>query len=496
MQDVLADPNRLNQLGLQALSAAKYKTSEMIFSHALRLVPGQPVLLNNLGLTYRALGRLASAWTAFQQAIQADPNYDIAYQNCGELSLMRGEFDEARRLFEAGRTLNPTNASATFGLASVLEAQKRPLQALTLLEESQDHLSAEPDYWWMLADLQAGLKRDTAAEASLQEGIRRHPASSACHLKLGRWLEKKGDFAQALAAYHAGNRFRQPEASHRETTEAELLSQERLWSKHSHPPFPNLIEPMSPVFVVGVTRSGTTLVDRLLNAHPSFQSEGERNLVPTVFQAGLSYLGEGASTDDLLKAIWLERNHGLVKHLQITLTECLNELGSVRNGRICIDKLPQNRWALGIIAAAAPNARVIYALRDGIEVVWSNYTTHFALPPWYAPSLADGAFFWNASKRVVQAARRALPLAVYEVRYERLIEDFDGVTQELFSFLEVPWLDVRGFAQASDVVRTASSPQLRKGLVTTSLHRTRSFPEIQAEIGAHINGVQIGRLSS
>lgn len=228
-----------------------------------------------------------------------------------------------------------------------------------------------------------------------------------------------------------------------------------------------------PVFVVGMPRSGTTLTEQIIASHPDAFGAGElptlgavTQLMPRVLNVKHSF---PACMNDFTDRT---ARHGAAYYLE--RIGRLNDTAS----RV-VDKMPHNFQHLGLIALLFPNAKIIHLKRDPRDVAISNFFTHFKARRGvmgFSYDLADIGHMINDHDRIMAHWRAVLPLPIYELSYEALVDDFEAQTRALIDFVGLPWDDaVLDFHTTERAVKTASVTQVRQPLYKTSKARWKSY---------------------
>jgi hypothetical protein len=227
--------------------------------------------------------------------------------------------------------------------------------------------------------------------------------------------------------------------------------------------------PDLPVFVVGMLRSGTTLAEQIMASHPAVAAAGELTFWSAAVQASHDAAAGGAprSRDDAGALAGMGR-----RYLQL--------LGGSADGALrVIDKMPTNFFALGLIAAALPRARIIHMRRDPIDTCLSIYFQNFEAANTYANDLGDLAHYAREYQRLMRHWGSLPPAgAILDVPYEGLVADPEGWSRELLRFIGMPW-DARclDFHRTPRTVITASKWQVRQGINGASVGRWRRYGE-------------------
>lgn len=224
----------------------------------------------------------------------------------------------------------------------------------------------------------------------------------------------------------------------------------------------------TPVFIVGMPRSGTTLIEQILLCSPQLSSAGELDLAPRLWQS-LRRLSTDAKTQNLgneiqrqtLATQWLQR-----------MQSCASQTAFV------IDKLPLNFLYLGLIARLFPEARIIHVRRAPGAVALSNFQQNFRARHGamaYAFDWEHIAAMMHAQSRIMGHWRQTLPLSIHEIQYEELVSDFGAQTAALFHYVGVEPVDASDFAHHAEAVRTASVLQVRQPLYASKMEHWRHY---------------------
>ncbi len=224
-----------------------------------------------------------------------------------------------------------------------------------------------------------------------------------------------------------------------------------------------------PVFVVGMVRSGTSLVEQILASHPDVRGAGERRDLEQISRALPGTLGSAEPFPDCL-------THVPGPVLQCLAENYLQRLEDVAGvGRRIVDKMPHNFLFLGLAGILFPRARVIHCVRDARDLAASIYFQNFKWLP-YATSFEDIAFVYRQYSRLMKHWRQALNLPVQEVSYEALVANFGPAARSLIDFCGLPWDDrCLAFHQNRRSVQTASRLQVRRPIYSSSVGRWKPY---------------------
>lgn len=440
------DAEALNCRGVTLHRLKRFADAVTSFDRAIAINPDLTNALCNRGAALQELGRFEEALTDFDSALLTRPDFAEARFNKGLLCLMLGRQDEARDAFETGIRLAPRKADFYFGLTNC----KRFSAGDPLIAAMEDLARDEA------SDIEDRIKLRFALGKALRDIGQFHRSfshvSQASALKRSRLDYAEGPalaFFQHLPAIFSGTRMA-----------------EKSGAGHDSP---------LPVFVIGMPRSGTTLVEQMLASHQR------------VFGAG--------EIDDFKRAISQTLNQfpGTLEKVSV---EQLVELGRryVDNLRVLApaaeritDKSTQNWPFIGFIHLALPNARIIHVHRDPVDTCLSAFFTLFAEGQAHTYDLAELGRYYRAYTTLMAHWRTALPPGVMlDVEYEELVADFENQARRIIDHCGLEWDEAcLAFHRARRAVKTASALQVRQPLYSSSIgHWHPYLPLVQPLIDA------------
>jgi tetratricopeptide (TPR) repeat protein len=471
------------------------------FRRALEFRPGDPAALINLGHSLQALG-LPDEARAHYEAAAADAGFAGIAQGClGALAQRSGRFEEAVRCYRLALDANDKDPSAHHGIAAAYRDLGRVDEALAHFARA-DEIAPNPVSRAARASLLERANRLKEAGAAANETLALDPRNAEAQLVLAKIAretgtlhvlpatlaraqadlasacESLGDTAEAMRLYEAANRTNAETFAAWETeTDAYRHRVETLIAAVTA--LPEMAAPReppsdAPIFLVGFPRSGTTLLDQILNAHSALAVMEEKTVLDQVSEALGGPEGERPGRATALDEGERARLRGLY-------FELAGRLEPVRGAdTTLVDKLPLNILNLWLVGALFPRAKVVLMLRDPRDVCLSCFTNLFRLGPGLAgfPTLKATAELYVAVMTVWRESQRRLPLDVHILRYEDLIEDLESSARRLFAFLGLDWqervLDYRSAARERYIV-TPSYHQVVQPLYATSHGRWRRF---------------------
>ena len=498
------------RLGLIALREGQPKGALEHFQHSLSIEAADPVCLNNLGNVLRELGRLRESVSAYRQALGYRPDYPSAIYNlAGTLALL----DEHSQAVDAYRNLlrlSPGDAEAWNALGlSLLElgeeaaSQEALREALRLKPNDAELLNelgvahqregdfeaagrlylaaieSDPGFPRAYENL-ARSRRMTADELVLVEPIEKIASDESrddesrliARFALGKIYDDCADYDKAFENYAIGNAFKHRmvdfDAAEHSAWVDRVLEEydESFFRAHSGEGNPST----RPLFVVGMIRSGTSLVEQILASHSCVYGAGELLEITKLVTNLPATLNSATAYPECIRQ--LDANG-----LRAAASEYLQYLTS-RDDRAqrVVDKLPTNFLHLGFIATLLPNARVIHCRRAPLDVCLSIYFQRFAQGHFYAYEFDDIAAYYSEYERLMRHWESVLPLEILDVQYEQVLDDLEYQSRRMLDYCKLDWEGAcLAFYRSKRPVRTASSWQVRQPLYRTARARWKKF---------------------
>ena len=390
--------------------------------------------------------RFAEAEQSYRRALELKPDYVEACNNLGRSIRRQGRLDEARECFEAAMTIDPDTVETYFNLAS--------LRTFT-----PEH--AEPARLEKLADKVPFLKENSRIRY---------------WFALGKMREDLGRYDDAFAAFVEGNRLKHAQISPDEAGKVALIQNVRTVFDASFMvsrPTPVSPEQRSPIFIVGMPRSGTSLIEQILSTHPDAHGAGELPDLENILFA--------LATDAGLPA---QRYPEVAAGLSAT---ALRQWGDAYIERVwklapqathISDKMMSNFAHIGMIRLMFPNAKIIHAMRDPMDSCFSCYATLFAKNNLdFTYDLGSLGRYYQRYIELMQHWQQVLPAgSILELRYEDMVADTEGQARRLLDYLGLPWDPAcLNFHENKRVVRTASAAQVRRPVYQSSVARWKHF---------------------
>ncbi|HUG79566.1 MAG TPA: sulfotransferase [Burkholderiales bacterium] len=436
-----ANVGALNVLARTAFDRGDVPVAVEYLRRAIHAAPDTAQYHIDIATCLRVLQRHDEAVAEMERGFALGADYALAWQTMGGIMADLGRQPESEAAFRTAIARNPALGSAWYGLAQVKRFG-----------------ADDPDFAAMLATL----ARDDLA-----------PRDRAnLHTALGRAYEDTGDYDTAFDHFRSGNDIKHSLKPF--DAVAERDNARRIVSSFTKAAFDAAGEGGNaselPVFVVGMPRSGTTLVEQILDSHPRVFGAGEINhLWRTVTQIGM-YLPRNAHLPEAIGAVRREAWPFLAE----TYLDGLR-LQAPWAARI-VDKLPFNYTLLGVVRLMLPRAHIIHCVRDPIDTCVSCFTTSFANDRGFTNRLEDLGVVWRAYREVMDHWEAVLPGGLLTVRYEDLVADTETVARRMIDYVGLEWSDAcLDFHRNPRAVVTASRAQVRQPAYRSSVGRWRRY---------------------
>jgi tetratricopeptide (TPR) repeat protein len=416
-----------NNLGTALKDLGRYGDAVDHYGKALELNPDFAMALNNLGLLYDETGRPEGAIASYERAIAIDPDFADARNNLGNMLFQLGQRDDAAEQYRRAIAIRPTFA------------------------EAYRHL--------------ANLRPDTELAAEIEEQIGRPETDDTermhYYYALANICHTREQYDMAFNHYAAANRIRRATLDYDaddharyvdqliEAYSPSLRDQAREWGSKSE----------LPVFIVGMPRSGTTLLEQIVASHPRAHGAGELPLMASFEQAIPGYpdgLRQGG------RVVAADASHRYLEALRVYSDTAIR----------ITDKAPSNFLRVGLIRLLLPNARIVHCRRNALDTCVSLYFNYFVSGNEYSYDLEELGRYYNDYLRLMAHWRDAFAADIFEIDYEDLVGDQETTCRKLIDYLGLDWdpacLD---FHRNRRAVRTASSMQVREPIYDRSVQR-------------------------
>lgn len=448
----LRPDNHQTHTYMASLLIEQHKPAEarIAVARALALRPDDPDAVNILGNVLFEEGDADQALDCFRKAIALKPELSDAHNNMGNALKELGRFDEARAAYEKALDLDATSTGAYLNLADAkkftpedahlkaMEEMAAEMDALTDTDRTQLHFALSKAY----ADLD------------------RH-GDAFRHMLSGNALKRRRigyDEAAVLALFDEIRATFTPELMRKKGGRGE--------------PSP------VPVFILGMPRSGTTLVEQILASHPDVLGAGELSDLHALIQEMSGEDGGGRSYPGFIPAMTAKQ----LRLLGERYVKRVRPLGP--DARRIIDKMPSNFYYAGLIHLALPNARIIHTTRNSVDTCLSCFSKLFSGEQNHTYELGELGRFYRAYERLMEHWRQVLPAGVMiDVRYEDVVADLETEARRIVGHAGLAWDEAcLAFHNNKRPVKTASATQVRRPIYQSSIGRWRPYENLLAPL--------------
>ncbi|HEY1599302.1 MAG TPA: tetratricopeptide repeat protein [Pirellulales bacterium] len=502
-----------NNLGVTLYTQGKLAEAEACYRQALALQPDYVDALYNLADCLKSQGRQQEAIACYRRAVAIKPDFAEAHSNLGNTLREQGQLPEAVDCFHRALQIKPDFAEAHNNLGNVLRDQDRLQEAAAcyrrVLELRPEFTEAKVN----LGGMHEQLGELSAAEQAFRAARELQPTSPLPHARLATLLrgrlpdadrtdlenllaglqlsdDSRAELSFALAhVYDAQNKYeraadlaqqanalrrnsRPDHAAYRPADHAQFV--DHIMRTFDRPFFARMagagLDTGRPVFIVGLPRSGTTLLEQVLASHSQIHGAGELRLAQETLDAVPSLLCRQELPLDCVE-------HLNAPGLRLLAGHYLERLGALDGGRAkrVVDKMPENYLHLGLIATMFPNSVIIHCRRELRDVAVSCWMTDFVDVRW-ANDFGDIASRFRQYLRIMEHWRATLPVTIHEVDYEDAVADLEPVARRLLTACGVDWEPAcLAFHRTQRPIRTASSTQVREPIYTRSVARWRHY---------------------
>ncbi len=503
--------NLYSQLAMAQKQSGQLVEAEATMKMSLQICPDNHQAYNELGAILWEQKKLKQAVDAFETAVKLQPKNASAWSNLGAVLHERKRHSKAKTALMQAVELNPTFAGAHFNLANVIRDSGDFEEAVThyqlAIKCNSDSVDFRINYVTTLNNLgqfeesarqcREIIKRDPQytpayyalftfnAETVTEEEVRKLDELLAnselsdrdkreAYFSLGKYFDKRDQYDKAFSCFETANRLDDRHGKFNPQKLTEMVDgMIETFQKHSHKL--NQLEGSSsrkPIFILGMPRSGSTLIDQILTSHPQVNGAGE-------------FAGIRAILEHFLKPIpdsSLEYPHTLA---QLT-TEQLRKISQeylrllekyAGDADFITDKMPNNAFHLGLINLMFPNATIIYTARNPLDICLSCFFQNFSAFHEFSFDLRTTGKFYREHARLISFWKQLLPGRIQTVEYEKLVVDQEAETHRLVEDIcGLAWEeDCLRFHQNKRAVNTASLWQVRQPMYQKSVSKWKKY---------------------
>ncbi len=484
LKDDPFDVAAIRMLAELAGRIGRLKDAENLLRRAVELAPNFLAARSNLALVLYRQGQTTEAIAELDLLLTADPA-DIGNSNLKAAASSRiGEYDEAVMLYEAVLKKQPRQEKIWMSYGHVLKTVGRLEDSIAAYREA---LALKPGYgevWWSLANLKTvkfssedlGVMTTNLASAGVSTEDQFH-----IHFALGKAFEDRGEWSKSFAHYGDGNALRREALDHDASAQSSHVARHlKLFTApffaahagggHSAP---------DPIFVLGMPRAGSTLIEQILASHSMIEGTQELQNISMIVQRMGARSGEQGGAQDAA------RYPEVLANLSADALRALGEeyVSGTRIHRktdkpFFIDKMPNNWLHVGLIHLILPNAKIIDARRHPMDCCFSNFRQHFARGQAFSYNLSDVGHYYADYVALMKGLDVALPGRIHRVIHEALVEDTEVEVRKMLAYLGLPFEEnCLRFWQNDRAVQTPSAEQVRRPINRDGMDRWESYDQ-------------------
>jgi len=458
-------------LGIAYQKINQFDNASDYYEFAIRSQHAYPQAHNNLGVVYLNKGQIDLAVKSFEWAIAYSPNYAEAHNNLGSALQELKQFENAKKQFELATSINPDYAQAFHNLGILCEIINLPKDAISNYERT---LELNPYFAEGYRNL-CKVKKFKANDPQIAQIMSIYSSndlniadkSRLCFAlaEINKGLGNDDEFFEFL---NEGNRLRKQELNY---SFEESKNFHTIITKLFSSTQPSLQKSsfkssdIRPIFIVGMPRSGTSLVEQIISSHYAVHGAGElldfRNILTPILD---NHLNKGGKS-------FLEKDMMIIRRGYL---DFLKSLKSEED--IITDKMPMNFRLLGFILSAIPEAKIIHLKRNPMATCWSNYNHYFTAGNGFSFDQKDLSKFYTLYKELMDFWHELFPGKIYDLCYEDLTINQEKETRNLLKYCELDWdKNCLDFHKNKRGVLTASSAQVRKKIYQGSSEAWKQY---------------------
>lgn len=471
------DVAAIRMLAELASRLGRYGDAEKLLARALHLAPGFRAARHNYALVLHRQNRAGDALEQIDLLLGDDPdNAGLANLKAAVLGRI-GEFGDALDLYDQVLARQPAQPKVWMSYGHALKTVGRQSDAVEAYRRS---IGLEPgmgEAWWSLANLKR-VTFDVADRDAMRIALDREISEEDrfhLHFALGKAEEDAGDYAASFAHYDQGNRLRRAMVRHdpaemqQHVTRSAALFTPGFFAERAGWG----CDAPDPVFILGMPRAGSTLIEQVLSSHSQIEGTMELPDIPQLAaRIGKRKLRSAASAyPDALAELSADDCRALgEEYLDRT------RIQRKTDASFFIDKMPNNFLHVGLIRTILPNAKIIDARRHPLACCFSNFKQHFARGQAFSYDLAEMGGYYRGYTETMAHFDKVQPGAVHRVFYEAVVADLEAEVRRLLDYLDLPFEDgCLSFYESERAVRTASSEQVREPIFRQGLDQWRHF---------------------
>jgi len=461
-----------NNLGVVLKDLGRPEEAVAHYEQAVAIMPDYAEAQTNLGNALIGLGRPEEAISHYNQALDIQPGIATAHYNLGIALDELSRPEEATVRYEQALAIDPDYAEAHHNLANALDELGRREDAISHYEQA---LAIKPGYAEAhrnLARINPEQEQAAAIEKLLENPSLSEIDATHCHFALGNIHHNAKNFDKAFEHYEHANKLKRKAVCYNSHSFTAYVN--RLIDTFSESYFQEIFGSGSdsklPVFIIGMPRSGTTLVEQIVSSHPRVHGAGELAFLGR-FEQSIAQQFESPTTYPECMPLCYE---------SVAPEFSRKYLEEIRNyehdAERITDKMPDNFMRVGLIKTLFPKARIIHCQRNALDTCTSNFLNYFATGNEYSFDLSELGQYYLDYERLMAHWDNLFSSEILTVRYEELIMNQEGISRQMVEYLGLEWDDrCLEFHKNVRAVHNFSSMQVRQQIYAHSINRWKAY---------------------
>jgi tetratricopeptide (TPR) repeat protein len=477
-RDILRkDPTNVNAtrlLGLIAGELGKHRLAARMLRNAVKLAPDFFGAHLDLARALLEIEELEECETVLQRVIKMRPNLPQPRSMLGGVYNKMGRFEDGVETYKLALKQQPNHAGSMAGLGHSLKTIGRQDESIDIYRDCIKNYPTFGEAYWALANLKTFRFSDdeiAVLEQHVDDDKLADETRVNLNYSLGKAYEDRGDYDLAFERYDQGSKIRRPHESydpvHTETVHDQII--ETISAAFIEENAGNGNPDDAPIFIVGLPRSGSTLVEQILASHSQVDGTHELPDLPRVIHTINQQRLQGDTYPQAL------RHYG--ESLAKLGDQYIESTTRFRKGSpFFTDKMPNNFASIGLIALILPNAKIVNARRHPLDSCMGSYKQLFYKGQSFTYDLVELGEYYLEYQRLMDHWHEILPGKVLDVQYENMVADQENETRRLIEHCGLPWEDgCLRFYETDRAVITASSEQVRQPIYSKSVNSWRRF---------------------
>jgi len=463
----------LRLLGLLAFKQNNYPIAEKLFIRGIQLNPTFKLLWENLAKCFRLQNKFQHAQKAFENLLKLDPNNLEAMGALGTIHIRLSNFDEGIVIYKNLLKQNNKNPRVHLSLG---HAQKT---VGNRSESEQSYINAIKNFplcgeaYWSLANLKTykfSNKQIKSMESALNENI--HDLEKIQMLfALGKAHESNKNYDLSFKYYEEGNWLQRKTLDYNAQVNSDLIDKTiEFFNKNINKlNFDVGNKTKDPIFILGLPRAGSTLIEQILSSHSLIEGTQEHHNIMTIGRK----IRTINNTDNYTDSLFDLKDEDILEYGNKYINETM---WSRKEKNFFIDKMPNNFPYIGLIKMILPNAKIIDARRNPLDGCFSCFKQFFAKGQHFTYDLDDIARYYKDYERIMLFWNTIFPDSIYKIVYEDVIENPKSEVKKLLNYLELDFEEsCMDFYKSKRPVKTASSEQVRQPIYKSGVNYWKNY---------------------